>query len=167
MKLTSYNPHPDLRRDRFGLFRFRSPLLTEYLLVFFPPGTEMFYFPGYAPCTIRCRVSCKHEGFPHSEISGSKVARHLPEAYRRHATSFIAISSQGIHHTPLNFLLGNSKTTFLTFILSCRMRPLSLQHFRHPLTTRKDPEGTKVVVAFICQSAQYVLKEKSPFGEAG
>ena len=110
MKPTSYNPHPDLRRDRFGLFRFRSPLLTEYLLVFFPPGTEMFYFPGYAPCTIRCRVSCKHEGFPHSEISGSKVARHLPEAYRRHATSFIAISSLGIHHTLLNFLLGNSKT---------------------------------------------------------
>ncbi|MEK7635147.1 MAG: hypothetical protein AAB446_01815, partial [Patescibacteria group bacterium] len=29
----------------------------------------------------------------------------------RHATSFIAISSQGIHHTLLNFLLGNSKTT--------------------------------------------------------
>jgi len=43
-------------------------------------------------------VSCKHEGFPHSDISGSKVARHLPEAYRRHAASFIASFSQGIHH---------------------------------------------------------------------
>ena len=32
----------------FGLLRFRSPLLTEYLLVYFPPGTEMFYFPGCA-----------------------------------------------------------------------------------------------------------------------
>ena len=41
------------------------------------------------------------KGFPHSEIFGSKVARHLPEAYRRHATSFIAFLSQGIHHTPL------------------------------------------------------------------
>ena len=29
-------------------------------------------------------------GFPHSEISGSKVAKHLPEAYRSNATSFIA-----------------------------------------------------------------------------
>ena len=37
-------------------------------------------------------------GFPHSEISGSKVARHLPGAYRRHATSFIAFESLGIHH---------------------------------------------------------------------
>ena len=39
--------------------------------------------------------------FPHSEISGSKLARQLPEAYRSHATSFIASTSQGIHHTPL------------------------------------------------------------------
>ena len=31
------------------------------------------------------------DGFPHSEISGSKVAWHLPEAYRSHATSFIAL----------------------------------------------------------------------------
>ena len=52
--------------------------------------------------------------FPHSEISGSKVARHLPEAYRSHATSFIASFSLGIHHAPLNFLLGNLKITFLT-----------------------------------------------------
>ena len=29
--------------------RFRSPLLTKSLLVYFPSGTEMFYFPEYAP----------------------------------------------------------------------------------------------------------------------
>ena len=32
----------------FGLVRFRSPLLTESLLISFPPGTEMFQFPGFA-----------------------------------------------------------------------------------------------------------------------
>ena len=32
--------------DWFGLFRFRSPLLSESLLFSFPPGTEMFQFPG-------------------------------------------------------------------------------------------------------------------------
>jgi len=32
----------------FGLLRFRSPLLTEYRFVSFPPGTEMFHFPGCA-----------------------------------------------------------------------------------------------------------------------
>ncbi len=41
------------------------------------------------------------DGFPHSDIPGSKVARHLPGAYRSHATSFIAFRSQGIHHLPL------------------------------------------------------------------
>src|SRR5207245_11684111 len=30
---------------RFGLFRFRSPLLTESRLLSFPRGTEMFHFP--------------------------------------------------------------------------------------------------------------------------
>ena len=54
----------------------------------------------------------KQEGFPHSEISGSKVAWHLPEAYRSFATSFIA--SLESRHPPyaLTFLLGNVKTTF-------------------------------------------------------
>ena len=61
----------------------------------------MFYFPGYASC-IKCKITKFYSvGFPHSDIFGSKVARHLPEAYRRHAASFIAFSSQGIHHTPL------------------------------------------------------------------
>ena len=40
-------------------------------------------------------------GFPHSEISGSKVTTHLPEAYRSYVTSFIATLCQGIRHTPL------------------------------------------------------------------
>jgi len=46
-------------------------------------------------------------GLPHSEISGSKVATHLPEAYRSYATSFIASTSQGIHRLPLNYLANN------------------------------------------------------------
>ena len=62
-KLTSYNP--PFRRKRFGLFPFRSPLLgvsrelrsthtnirvsgTQLILLSFPPGTEMFHFPGFA-----------------------------------------------------------------------------------------------------------------------
>jgi hypothetical protein len=31
-----------------GLIRVRSPLLAESLLMSFPPGTEMFQFPGFA-----------------------------------------------------------------------------------------------------------------------
>ncbi len=34
-----------------GLFRVRSPLLAESLLMSVPPGTEMFQFPGFASST--------------------------------------------------------------------------------------------------------------------
>src|SRR5689334_802944 len=33
---------------KFRLFRVRSPLLAESLLLSFPPGTEMVHFPGFA-----------------------------------------------------------------------------------------------------------------------
>jgi hypothetical protein len=36
-----------LTHDRFGLFRFRSPLLTESRLLSLPVGTEMFHFPTF------------------------------------------------------------------------------------------------------------------------
>src|SRR6195952_1989230 len=38
---------PALTHDRFGLFRFRSPLLTESRLLSLPVGTEMFHFPTF------------------------------------------------------------------------------------------------------------------------
>ena len=41
-------PVSALLRIRFGLVRVRSPLLTQSLLLSFPPGTEMFQFPGLA-----------------------------------------------------------------------------------------------------------------------
>jgi hypothetical protein len=88
------------------------------MFVYFPPGTEMFYFPGCASNIKYWITRFYLVGFPHSDISGSKIARHLPGAYRCHAASFIAFSSQGIHHTPLNFPLGNLKTAFVLLPLS-------------------------------------------------
>ena len=44
--LGSRNPDP---KAGLGYVRFRSPLLTESRLISFPPGTEMFQFPGLAP----------------------------------------------------------------------------------------------------------------------
>ncbi len=43
----SRNPH-HITAISLVYLRFRSPLLTECIFVYFPPGTEMFYFPGYA-----------------------------------------------------------------------------------------------------------------------
>ena len=39
-----------------GLVRFRSPLLAESRLMSFPPGTEMFQFPGFASHTYEFSV---------------------------------------------------------------------------------------------------------------
>ena len=41
-------PERAFRPLRFGLVRVRSPLLTQSRLLSFPPGTEMFQFPGLA-----------------------------------------------------------------------------------------------------------------------
>ena len=38
---------PAVPHDRFSLFRFRSPLLTESRLLSLPVGTEMFHFPTF------------------------------------------------------------------------------------------------------------------------
>src|SRR6185503_15312661 len=39
---------PQRKPTRFGLFRFRSPLLTKSIFLSFPVGTEMFQFSGLA-----------------------------------------------------------------------------------------------------------------------
>jgi len=66
------------------LLRFRSPLLSESRLMSFPRATEMFQFTRFASHDL-CIQSCDTfaGGFPHSEISGSKLICQLPEAYRR------------------------------------------------------------------------------------
>jgi hypothetical protein len=73
--MRSYNP--GVQAPRFGLFRFRSPLLSESRLISLPPGTEMVHFPGLARARLwiqRAGIPFYGIGFPHSEIPGSKPA---------------------------------------------------------------------------------------------
>ena len=82
---SSRRPQPQ-DESWFGLFRFRSPLLTEYMSVSFPAGTKMFQFPAFALPTLYIRIGVMGGypiEFPHSEISGSTLVCQLPEAYRR------------------------------------------------------------------------------------
>ncbi len=44
----SFQIVPVFLQAAIGLVRFRSPLLSESRLMSFPPGTEMFQFPGFA-----------------------------------------------------------------------------------------------------------------------
>ena len=101
-----YNPHPTCVRQVWaspvslaatrGISESRSlgPIVgtgTEILvLISFPPGTEMFHFPGFASRTHVRDHSITRAGFPHSDTSGSKLARQLPGTFRRQAASFIA-----------------------------------------------------------------------------
>ncbi len=89
--LWSYNPRLSLRITWFGLFRIRSPLLSESRLISLPPGTEMVHFPGFAPYAYG--FSARYlvftpGGFPHSEISGSQAAcaspKHIAASYVLH-----------------------------------------------------------------------------------
>ena len=66
-----------------GLVRVRSPLLTESRLISFPPGTEMFQFPGFASSTYVFSITIPHmrwvSPFGNLRIKGCS---HLPVAYR-------------------------------------------------------------------------------------
>ena len=120
--------------------------------------------------SLTLRVLCKQREFPHSEISGSKVARHLPEAYRSHATSFIATSSQGIHHTPLNFLLGNSKTVILVQAIEVvqeffpaawnNIHTAPTIHLQHEKTPRQARDLRPLTNQEICCSGIFLSKNK-------
>ena len=69
-----YDPRLSLRITWFRLLRFRSPLLSESRLIYFPPGTEMVHFPGFAPYAYVFSVwsaTFTSRGFPHSDIFGS------------------------------------------------------------------------------------------------
>ena len=91
-KCRPYNPQR--RTPGFGLFRFRSPLLTESLLLSLPPGTEMFQFPSFAPVNY---------GFADGSFRDPGINSRLtdPPGLSQSSTPFIASWCQGIPHTPL------------------------------------------------------------------
>ncbi len=101
MTLNTYCYAFSLGSSRFARRYFGNWLFSLFLWVL-----RCFTSPGIAPnqkLSDPVSTVCV-DGFPHSDIFGSTVARHLPEAYRSHATSFIAYQSQGIHHLLINML---------------------------------------------------------------
>ena len=86
-----------------GLLRVRSPLLAESLLMSFPPGTEMFQFPGFASTAYV--FSCRYPigvGCP-IRISTDQRLLAAPRGFSQRATSFIASWCQGIHRMPFSY----------------------------------------------------------------
>jgi hypothetical protein len=69
-------------RAATGLVRVRSPLLAESRLMSFPPGTEMFQFPGFASTAygFSGRYPCGWVA-PFGDL-GLKACSRLPQAFR-------------------------------------------------------------------------------------
>ena len=69
------SPNPGVHAHRFGLFRFRSPLLPESHVVFSSSGyldVSVHRVPGVWLCIHHTSLKVYLSRFPHSEISGSK-----------------------------------------------------------------------------------------------
>ena len=77
-------PNPGMHASRFGLFRFRSPLLTESHVVFSSSGyldVSVHRVPFLKLCIgLRILEVCSSR-FPHSEISGSKDICSSPKLF--------------------------------------------------------------------------------------
>src|SRR6185312_9692767 len=95
---------PAITRDRFGLFRFRSPLLTESRLLSLPVGNEMFHFPAFPPHALCVQAwvtghdSCRVSPFGNPRINARLTA---PRGLSQPPTSFFGSWCQGIHRAPL------------------------------------------------------------------
>ena len=63
-----------LQRIQFALICFQSLLLTESLLISFPPGTKTFQFPGFPDLTVSKEKS-------HSDILGSTYTCYSPRHF--------------------------------------------------------------------------------------
>jgi hypothetical protein len=89
---------------RFSLLRFRSPLLAESRLLSFPPGTEMFHFPGFARLDL-CIQSTVRRHYPPwvSPFGYRRIKAWLaaPRRFSQLPTSFFASCRLGIHRVPL------------------------------------------------------------------
>ena len=95
-----------LTHTRFGLFRFRSPLLTESRLFSLPMGTEMFHFPTFPPTAlyIQAEVAGHDSGnFKVSLFGNPRITARLPAPHglSQVTTSFIGSWCLGIHRSHL------------------------------------------------------------------
>ncbi len=155
MELLSYNPRyrsiwfgldpvslaatQGIARVVFHTSEHNARTENDSMLFSFPLGTEMFHFP-------RCASTQKYVDnpyrieFPHSDTSGSKVISHLPGAFRRLITSFIAFLSLGIHRAPFTFPVRkpehhNFFLVMFTYIAASEQMQFALTYFYMSLIT--------------------------------
>src|SRR5690242_18486649 len=102
---------------RFGLFRFRSPLLSESLLFSLPVGTEMFHFPTFPPHALYIQAWVTgHDSSWVSPFGNPRITARLPtpQGLSQAPTSFFGSRCQGIHHVPFVACRTNTQRRQLT-----------------------------------------------------
>jgi hypothetical protein len=101
--LPQRGPTTPLASQWFGLFRFRSPLLTESFSLSFPLLTEMFHFSrcrAHSAMNSHCGSQAfTWPGYPIRKSTGQSVFA-ANRGLSQLITSFIAYWHQGIHHEP-------------------------------------------------------------------
>jgi hypothetical protein len=140
---------PAITQIRFGLFRFRSPLLSESLLFSLPVGTEMFHFPTFPPHALYIQAWVTgHDSSWVSPFGHPRITARLPtpQGLSQAPTSFFGSRCQGIHHVPFVACLTNTQrrqhSPDLTpevrvaeqLVLLLLQRPVTLPHLSKRLT---------------------------------
>ena len=109
-------PNPSMHARWFGLFRFRSPLLPESHVVFSSSGyldVSVHRVP-FLNLWIGLRIPEVYSGgFPHSEISGSKLTYSSP---KRIVVRHVLLQLLVPRHPPC--ALTNLTTNFSIFLIS-------------------------------------------------
>ena len=137
----------------------------------FPPGTEMFQFPGFASVTYGFSAGYRISGgFPHSEICGSKGARPSPQLIAAcHVLHRLSVP----RHPPdaLRRLISASSTreaprtvaSALTWTLVAVHRRLSPQPEQSsPCTRRGEPPRAKTAIVPSSHSLHNVQYPRPP-----
>jgi hypothetical protein len=166
---------PPCKHDGLGYIRVRSPLLAESLLISVPVGTEMVHFPtlpsrtyGFSPGYPGMTPG----GFPHSEISGSKLVcsspkliaayhvlhRLLAPRHSPHALSSLTIRTPDLHHAAregdamksrLSHTAVWSVKTTVCRIFSCQRAPPSPGRSHEPDGCHLVPHRRVPVIAHV------------------
>ena len=132
------------RRRRFGLLPFRSPLLRESTFLSFPPGTEMFQFPGFAH--LNGVTGLQPAGLPHSDTRGSSHACRSPRFF---AACRVLLRFRKPRHPPsaIRNFFCESNDFRLAFVKLYLKRPISyascfnLVRFSLIIVNELNPEG--------------------------
>ena len=141
---------------RFGLFRFRSPLLTESRLLSLPVGTEMFHFPTFPPLAlcVQARVT-GHDSSRVSPFGHPRITARLPAPRGLIAGFYVLLRLLVPRHPPcaLNNLATKYKDQMLAstvqFSRYGRDHPPTIPQPVRPGGVRSGSDGPRIVLSHV------------------